>query len=364
MDSLLAGLAVPPARGRSSGDLDVDVRDRRRASAASRRPGTCAGRGVQATVLEARTAASGASGRNGGFLIAGPAPFHNDARAPLRTRAARRHPAGDDRRPARGARDRRGARRRRPLPAAAARCGSRRRRGERAPPRAVEALHEDGFPASSSGDDLPVELRGPGGRPASRPTTAGCSRRAGSARFARGAEAPRRRAIFERTPVAAPLGARDGAASCCGRRAAASAPSAWSSPPTGPAGPGAGGRAHVRAGACTWSPPRRRRPARCASSSTRAGATSTTSTADGRVTLGGYSDIDGAELVHRARGAIAARASSGSSGTCARSSASRPRSPIAGSASSATGRTSGRSPARCPARTACSCSAATTAPAT
>jgi glycine/D-amino acid oxidase-like deaminating enzyme len=47
-------------------------------------------RGVKAVVLESRTAASGASGRNGGFLIAGPALFHNDARALLGRDLARR----------------------------------------------------------------------------------------------------------------------------------------------------------------------------------------------------------------------------------------------------------------------------------
>ena len=36
-------------------------------------------RGVECTVVEARTAASGASGRNGGFLVAGAAPAHQDA---------------------------------------------------------------------------------------------------------------------------------------------------------------------------------------------------------------------------------------------------------------------------------------------
>ena len=47
-------------------------------------------RGVKAVVLESRTAASGASGRNGGFLIAGPALFHNDARDLLGHDLARR----------------------------------------------------------------------------------------------------------------------------------------------------------------------------------------------------------------------------------------------------------------------------------
>jgi len=37
--------------------------------------------GVETVVLERDTVAGGASGRNGGFLIAGPAAFHNDARA-------------------------------------------------------------------------------------------------------------------------------------------------------------------------------------------------------------------------------------------------------------------------------------------
>jgi gamma-glutamylputrescine oxidase len=37
-------------------------------------------RGLETVVLEGRTVASGASGRNGGFLLAGGAPFHVDAR--------------------------------------------------------------------------------------------------------------------------------------------------------------------------------------------------------------------------------------------------------------------------------------------
>ncbi|MDX6572279.1 MAG: gamma-glutamylputrescine oxidase, partial [Gaiellales bacterium] len=36
-------------------------------------------RGVDCAVVEARAAASGASGRNGGFLVAGAAPAHQDA---------------------------------------------------------------------------------------------------------------------------------------------------------------------------------------------------------------------------------------------------------------------------------------------
>ena len=39
-----------------------------------------AARGLDTLVLERRTVAAGASGRNGGFLLAGVAAFHNDAR--------------------------------------------------------------------------------------------------------------------------------------------------------------------------------------------------------------------------------------------------------------------------------------------
>jgi len=47
-------------------------------------------RGVQTVLLEARTVASGASGRNGGFLLAGAAPFHVDARERFGREAAAR----------------------------------------------------------------------------------------------------------------------------------------------------------------------------------------------------------------------------------------------------------------------------------
>jgi glycine/D-amino acid oxidase-like deaminating enzyme len=46
-------------------------------------------RGIDTIVLEAGTVAGGASGRNGGFLIAGTAIFHNDARERLGTERAR-----------------------------------------------------------------------------------------------------------------------------------------------------------------------------------------------------------------------------------------------------------------------------------
>jgi glycine/D-amino acid oxidase-like deaminating enzyme len=53
-----------------------------------------AARGISAAVLEARTVASGASGRNGGFFIAGAAPLYDEACALFgRERAARVHAA-------------------------------------------------------------------------------------------------------------------------------------------------------------------------------------------------------------------------------------------------------------------------------
>jgi gamma-glutamylputrescine oxidase len=50
--------------------------------------------GIQAIVLERSTVAGGASGRNGGFLLAGMAPFHNDARQRFGAERARTMYAG------------------------------------------------------------------------------------------------------------------------------------------------------------------------------------------------------------------------------------------------------------------------------
>ena len=55
------------------------MRDRRRRRGASRAL-ALASAGVDTVVLERDTVAGGASGRNGGFLLAGVAPFHSDAR--------------------------------------------------------------------------------------------------------------------------------------------------------------------------------------------------------------------------------------------------------------------------------------------
>jgi gamma-glutamylputrescine oxidase len=50
--------------------------------------------GIETALLEAGTVAGGASGRNGGFLIAGTAAFHNDARERFGAERARRMYAG------------------------------------------------------------------------------------------------------------------------------------------------------------------------------------------------------------------------------------------------------------------------------
>ena len=50
--------------------------------------------GIETVLLEAGTVAGGASGRNGGFLIAGTAAFHNDARERFGVERARRMYAG------------------------------------------------------------------------------------------------------------------------------------------------------------------------------------------------------------------------------------------------------------------------------
>jgi gamma-glutamylputrescine oxidase len=50
--------------------------------------------GIETVLLEAGTVAGGASGRNGGFLIAGTAAFHNDARKRFGVERARRMYAG------------------------------------------------------------------------------------------------------------------------------------------------------------------------------------------------------------------------------------------------------------------------------
>ena len=67
-------------RGPLEGDVEVDVCVIGGGVAGLSCARRLAQRGIEAIVLEAGTVAGGASGRNGGFLIAGVAAFHNDAR--------------------------------------------------------------------------------------------------------------------------------------------------------------------------------------------------------------------------------------------------------------------------------------------
>jgi gamma-glutamylputrescine oxidase len=119
-----------------------------------------AARGLDVLLLEGRTVAGGASGRNGGFLLAGAAAFHVDARERYGREAAKRLYAHT-------------LRAQEELYALAEELGAAeavRRVGclrlaasdEEALHvlRHIDALHEDGFPAERvDGDDLPPALR-------------------------------------------------------------------------------------------------------------------------------------------------------------------------------------------------------------
>src|SRR3954454_23286871 len=119
-----------------------------------------AARGLDVLVLEGATVAGGASGRNGGFLLAGAAAFHVDARERYGRAAAKRLYAHT-------------LRAQEELYALAEELGAGeavRRVGclrlaasdEEALHvlRHIDALHEDGFPAARvEGDDLPPVLR-------------------------------------------------------------------------------------------------------------------------------------------------------------------------------------------------------------
>ena len=166
-----------------------------------------AGHGVDTLVLERGTVASGASGRNGGFLLAGMAAFHNDARDLLR-RATRRAASTRARSP-----PRRRSTRWPSGSARATRCGgsgslrvavsdeeAERVRGQ------VEALREDGFPAELvEPDGLPPVLRARPVRLPGRPRRRAASR-ALVPHAARCAEAAGAR-ICEGTPVLGPVAA-------------------------------------------------------------------------------------------------------------------------------------------------------------
>ena len=121
------------------------------------------GHGIRATLLEARTVASGASGRNGGFLTAGPAPAYHDAVQRFGHETARRIQSAtiEAREQIVRLADELGAR------ACMRRTGSLRVSADAAEVADVRAelaaLRADGFAASGVGEhDLPPALRRPG----------------------------------------------------------------------------------------------------------------------------------------------------------------------------------------------------------
>jgi glycine/D-amino acid oxidase-like deaminating enzyme len=166
-----------------------------------------AGLGIRATVVEGRAVASGASGRNGGFLMAGGAAFHNDARRQWGADAARRvyrltldaqsdiYAIADEL----GASD---AFRR----VGGLRLATTDDEADHVRDHA-QALREDGFPGELlEGDDVPAPLRRRGRVALVTPHDAGLQPARWVRALARGAEARGVR-ILEGTPVTAPVAA-------------------------------------------------------------------------------------------------------------------------------------------------------------
>ena len=270
---------------------------------------SCAARlaehGLDVVLLEARTVAGGASGRNGGFLLAGTSLFYNDAAA----RYGARHGAAPVRAHARGAA--RGARPRRDASApatscaASAACASPSTRREEAHVREHAAmLREDGFPAAvvERDDDARRALR--------RVARAGCLTEGDAALQpaalgARAARPPPRR-------------------SACGSTRARAVHGPVPAPGEGPV-VAAGGRVTARhvVVACDGALPalvpeydgrvRARRLHMVATAPlgerildglvyARWGYEYFQQTPDGRLAIGGGSDLDGDALLHRPRG--------------------------------------------------------------
>ena len=248
--------------------------------------------GIETVLLEAGTVAGGASGRNGGFLIAGTAAFHNDARERYGVERAR----------AMYARTLEAQREIYELAAELGAGDSLRRVGllrlavseeeaEHVRDHA-RALREDGFPGeSSSATSCRPRCGAPASWPASPTTTARSTPRAGTGC----SPAPPRR----------PARASARAARCAGpclrrtrarwsRSAAACARATWSWRPTARCRRSCRSTrgACARAG-CTWS-----RPSRCRRRSStlvyaRWGYEYLQQRPDGRILAGGFSDVDG-----------------------------------------------------------------------
>jgi glycine/D-amino acid oxidase-like deaminating enzyme len=81
--------AAPP-RASLASDLEVDVCVVGAGIGGLSTAWHLCGQGLRVVVIEARTAGGGASGRNGGFLLAGASSFHHDLRARIGHAAARR----------------------------------------------------------------------------------------------------------------------------------------------------------------------------------------------------------------------------------------------------------------------------------
>ena len=164
-----------------------------------------AARGLRPVVLEARTVASGASGRNGGFLIAGPAPFHNDARRQFGPELARRIYAAtlDAQQQVYALADELGA------DGVVRRVGALRLAQDAEEAEHVRELHaalrDDGFPGELVAEDaLPAVLRRPGRVGLYTPHDAGTQPARLVRALARGAEARGAR-IYEGSAVRGPL---------------------------------------------------------------------------------------------------------------------------------------------------------------
>lgn len=81
---------APRLRASLEGDVTVDVAVVGAGNAGLATAWCLAESGLSSAIVESRTVASGASGRNGGFLIAGAAPMYNDARELFGAELARR----------------------------------------------------------------------------------------------------------------------------------------------------------------------------------------------------------------------------------------------------------------------------------
>ena len=253
-------------------------------------------RGIRATLVDGRTVAGGASGRNGGFVTAGPAPAYHEAVQRWGRASAQRIQAAtvDAREQVLRLAAEIGA------DAALRRSGSLRvalDEVEAADVRAeLAALLADGFAASGVGEaDLPAALRGPGRHGMFVPDDVLMH----PARWYRALAAQLERegvAIFEHTPVSAPLGERDGRALVLrapGARIRAEVVVAAADGALASLVPAAAAGVRCRRLHAIASAPVERQVLPCGVG-WRSGYEYCQQLPDGRIVLGGFSDLDGA----------------------------------------------------------------------